>query len=234
MKRVIICFLILMCLPVWAMADGTIDWTKPVVALTFDDGPGPYTEELLQLLEQNNCRATFFLLGTRLAEYPEVVEMLAQSDNEIGSHGWAHENADKVNDARIGRSIETSKQAIEEATGRIVRFYRPPYGSANSATYRHCEKRELYIIVWSLDSFDWDAKSADDVVHSILTRVKSGDIVLCHDIHSNTVEAMKKILPELTAQGYQMVTVGEMLSHYELAYRAKYSKLDWNKVNVQN
>jgi len=236
MKKLLLCMAFLLCMLCCAQAEKEqeIDWSRPVVALTFDDGPGEYTLDILQLLEENGCRATFFMLADKLGLFPEVVQAMAQSENEIGTHTWAHENLTEVREATVMRSLSQSKERIEGETGRRVRFFRPPYGAVNGTVYQYCKNLELVIIIWSLDSNDWQAKTPDEITHTILSQVQNGDIILCHDIHANTAEAMKTVLPALVAQGYQLVTVSELFSNYseELHYNAKYSRLNLEKVNI--
>lgn len=235
MKRWLLCALALMLCFSTALGEEQaqeIDWSRPIVALTFDDGPGEYTEEILRLLEENGCHATFFMLGKRMSAYADAVQAVAESDNEIGTHTWAHDVLKwmTLEDAR--KSLYTSVNKIEAMTGREVRFFRPPHGFTGENAFTLCREMGLVLVTWSLDSEDWQAASADEVYNTIISQVKNGDIILCHDTKENTLLAMERVLPELVSRGYQVVSVGELFSNYseELRYNYKYKCLDLEKV----
>ena len=236
MKKWLLCLFVLLCLTCCVYAEETvqIDWSRPVIALTFDDGPSQYTAEIVQLLEEYDCRATFFMLGNRMDAYSDAVQAVVQSNNEIGTHTFAHENLAEAAGSRVYNTLKNGVQKIVEDTGRTVRYLRPPYGAVGGDTYIHSKKLELVIIIWSLDSLDWQAETPEMIADKILSDVQSGDIILCHDTKEVTLQAMKTVLPELVERGYQLVTVSELFSGYseELQYNAKYSRLHLDRVDV--
>lgn len=234
MKKWLVCIICLFLLPGCALADGEIDWSRPVVALTFDDGPSEYTPLIVQLLEENGGHATFFMLGNRINTYKEAALAVAASGSEIGTHTFSHERLPDTSRGSILRSLTNSIQVTEEVTGRKVKYLRPPYGAVGDAAYQVCRQLNMPIIIWSLSSRDWEGKSAEEISETILTKVQNGDIILCHDTLKNTYEAMKTVIPELVERGYQLVTISEMFSAYdeELKINALYSHLDFSKVNV--
>ncbi|MDO4649452.1 MAG: polysaccharide deacetylase family protein [Eubacteriales bacterium] len=190
--------------------DGVYDSTKtrPMLCLTFDDGPGQYTEELLDILKENNSKATFLMLGECVEAYPDVVKRMASEGHEIGNHSWDHpELLNLALDDAINQYQRTD-QALIEACGQASTVCRAPYGAANQDIYSGVGKP---FAMWSLDSLDWSYKDVDldykEVMNGDLT---DGTIILMHDIHQPTVEACKRIIPELVEKGYRLVTFSEM------------------------
>lgn len=184
-----------------------IDATKPMVALTFDDGPGKYTDRLLDVLEKYDARATFFMVGKNISAYPETVQRMKSLGCEYGNHTMNHKELTKEKADSIKKQIEKTDQALYEITGDHIYLVRPPYGSENAKVH---EAVEAPFIMWSVDTWDWQRKNAKIVEEYVLHKVKDGDIVLLHDIHKTTVEAAEKFIPQLIEDGYQLVTVSEL------------------------
>lgn len=237
MKRYLAVLLVLLLLPCLAQAEQVreIDWSKPVVAITFDDGPSQYTLSILETLEEYGCRATFFMLGNRMGSYKEVVEAVAASENEIGTHTWSHKKLSELGSAGVKLELNEGIKRIKELTGRETRFLRPPYGAVSNKVYSYCVQNKMVVVNWSLGSDDWRTTSAKDVADTILSRVQSGDIILCHDTLEHTAEAMKTVIPELVARGYQVLTLTEIFSGYEeeLVSTGKYSRMYPERVKEQ-
>lgn len=192
--------------------DGTYDPTthKPRIALTFDDGPGEYTDKLLDCLEENNAHATFFMLGQNVVEWESTVQRMADIGCEIGNHTWDHPSQTLTNMAieDVITEFEKTDQALINACGQASTVARAPYGAANQSIYDAVQKP---FFMWSLDTEDWrkmDANADYDVVMN--GDLTDGSIILMHDIHEPSVEAALRLIPDLVAQGYKLVTVSEL------------------------
>ncbi|MDR0326609.1 MAG: polysaccharide deacetylase family protein [Oscillospiraceae bacterium] len=191
-----------------------IDPSKPMVALTFDDGPGKYMSRILDTLELHNARATFFTIGSLLDAQKDTVLRAFDMDCEILGHSWSHRDLTKLGEKTLREEILNTGDAIEAITGGVAaRLFRPPYGAYNNTVSNVSAELGFTLINWSLDTFDWKIKDADRIYNSIMDRVKSNDIILCHDLHAPTADAVERIIPSLIEMGYQLVTVSELLFH---------------------
>ena len=191
-----------------------IDPRRPIIALTFDDGPAKTTEKILDILEANNARATFCVLGNRIGlEHNEARILRAyQGGNEIIGHSWNHKQLTKLTYDEIKKQLEDTNNAIFNITGTMPTLHRPPYGSVNDNVKKASLDLNLAMVNWSIDPYDWKTKDAEATYKAIMGSVKNGSIILCHDIHESTGEAMERVIPELIAQGYQLVSVSELLT----------------------
>ena len=187
--------------------ESRIDPEKPMVALTFDDGPGPYTEDLLDILEQYDARATFFMLGSNINYYPDAVLRMKELDCEYGNHTLNHKNLPKLKVPAIKRQLGITDARLKKITGETTTLIRPPYGEVNVKVQKVAKTP---ILLWSMDTLDWKKKDAKKVAKYVMKHVEDGDIILLHDIHKTSVEAVEIILPKLIKKGYQIVTVSEM------------------------
>lgn len=186
-----------------------VDSKKKLIAFSFDDGPSrKNTEKILKALDKNNARATFFMLGQNASYYPDLVKKVEDSGNEVAGHSWNHPLLTKLGKTGVKRQMEKMNEAISSVTGSNVGLLRPPYGSINR-TVKNTVGDPL--ILWSIDTLDWKTLNADKTADAILKQAKDGDIILMHDIHSPTVEAVKKVLPELEKKRFQVCTVSELL-----------------------
>ena len=193
-----------------------IDPSKPLVAITFDDGPNPETTNvMLDVFEENYAKGTFFCLGSQAEKYPEVVKREYELGMEVGTHTYSHQNLVGVSDAVMEEEITKGVNAIKNATGQEVTLMRPPYGGymSNSKVdprIKNAAKAHgLSVINWVVDTNDWKYKNADATYDGVMV-VQDGQIVLLHDIHEYNVDAVKRFVPDLIAKGYQLVTVSEM------------------------
>ena len=181
---------------------------RPMLALTFDDGPGEYTDELLDCLEENNAKATFFMLGPNVELYPDTVKRMQEMGCEIGSHSWHHWDLMTLDENGIAEEFSKTDEALIKACGQPASVARAPYGSADQHVYDIVQKP---FFMWSLDTLDWQLLDAqadyDAVMNGDLT---DGSIILMHDIHEPSVQAALKLIPDLVAKGYKLVTVSEM------------------------
>ena len=189
--------------------DRGIDPTKPMVALTYDDGPNPNsTPRILDTLEKYGVVATFFDLGQLVNTYPNIVRREEQIGCEVGSHTYSHKNLNTLTDEQIQTEIKKSELAFEKALGHGVKLVRPPYGNANLKVK---ENIEYPLIKWDVDSLDWKTRKKEKILKQIRQRINyDGDIILMHSIYGTTADATEVLVPELIEQGYQLVTVSEL------------------------
>lgn len=189
-----------------------INPNKPMVALTFDDGPSArFTPDILDVLAENNAVATFFVLGIEAVKNYYLLNRMRAGENEIGNHSLNHQDYTLLSDDDLKFQIDTTQAIVQEATGYIPPFIRTPYGYVNEELK---EKINYPIIYWSLDTHDWEYKYVDTIYDNIMENVKDGDIILMHDIYESSAEAVKLVIPELIKRGFQLVTVSE-LSKYK-------------------
>lgn len=188
---------------------GKYDETKkrPMVALTFDDGPGEHTEELLDCLTKNNAKATFFMLGSNAAAFPDVVKDLKDAGMELGNHTYDHLDLTTLDSESVTSQIKRTNDAISGAAGVPATVMRPPGGAYNESVQAAVG---MPVIMWSIDTKDWLTKSEDQTYQVTVDNVKDGSIVLMHDIHEWSVKAAIRVIPELVEQGYKLVTVSEL------------------------
>ena len=179
----------------------------PMVALTFDDGPGKYTDGILTVLQQNNAKATFFMLGKLIPKYPETVKRMKALGCELGNHSYDHSDLSKMDAAGVSSQINTTNQALVDLVGEGASCVRPPYGAFNP-TVRSAAGAPL--ILWSIDTLDCKTRDTQTTIDTVLNNVKDGDIVLMHDIHEPSAKAAETLIPALREMGYQLVTVSEL------------------------
>ncbi len=194
--------------------DGTFDDEKndynpalPMIALTFDDGPGKYTERLLDALEEYDSRATFFMVGTNVRKYPDAIERMKEIGCEIGNHSTNHARLTELTAEQIAAEIETTNAELKSVIDEGATVVRPPYGAVNDLV-KSTVKEPL--VFWNVDTLDWENQNVDEIVQYTLKIVKDGDIVLMHDIYETTIDAAIELVEKLNAEGYQLVTVSEM------------------------
>lgn len=184
------------------------------LAITFDDGPHPKnTPRLLDMLKERGIKATFYVIGQNAAQYPEIVQRIVAEGHEIGNHSYTHAALTKCSPAKVAEEINKTNEAIALACGAKPATVRPPYGATNSAiTKRLNDEFNLAVIMWSVDPLDWKIRNASHVSSHILQNAKSGSIVLSHDIHPSTIDAMPAVLDGLIAKGYKFATVSELIA----------------------
>ena len=185
----------------------------PYIAMSFDDGPSPsLTPRLLDILKQRGIKVTFFVIGQNVEHAPEVVARAAAEGHEIGNHSWSHPALTKLSDARDQEEINKTSEAIFKATGKKPVLLRPPYGAMNPRVHRLVEQDGMKVVLWSVDPNDGKRPGAAVVESRILAGAKPGAIILSHDIHPGTIEAMPSTLDALLAKGYKFVTVSELIA----------------------
>jgi len=185
----------------------------PFIALTFDDGPEQkLTPKLLDLLAAHGIKVTFFVIGQNVTEHPDIVARAAREGHEIGNHSWSHPNLGKMSDEAVRRQLRQTDDAIKEATGQRPTLMRPPYGSLSERQKRWIHDEFGYrIVLWDVDPLDWKRPGPSVVCHRIVAETRPGSIVLSHDIHPGTIEAMHATLDQLEAKGFKFVTVSQLI-----------------------
>ena len=185
-----------------------------VVAMTFDDGPHPkLTPRLLDMLKERNIKATFFVVGKCVAEYPDIAKRIVDEGHEIANHSWNHPQLTKLSPSAFDAEISQTNAAIEKATGVRPVTMRPPYGAINpSLTKRLNEEYGLSVILWSVDPQDWKIRKSDHVSGHIIKNTAPGAIILAHDIQPTTIDAMPAALDTLQSKGYKFATVTELIA----------------------
>ncbi|MBQ7090938.1 MAG: polysaccharide deacetylase family protein, partial [Clostridia bacterium] len=187
-----------------------IDPDKPMIALTFDDGPGKFSREFADLLAEYNGHGTFFVLGINVPNFDESLKYVYEMGNEIASHTYSHKNLNIQSAETVRNEIEKADQAIYDAIGAYPTLIRAPYGNANE-TVRNIGDRPF--IKWNLDTEDWRSRNAQAVKQEILDHVADGDIILMHEIYESTYDGLALTLETLAEQGYQFVTVSELMQY---------------------
>jgi peptidoglycan/xylan/chitin deacetylase (PgdA/CDA1 family) len=196
-----------------AISFNSVHVNRPFIAMTFDDGPSAaLTPKLLDLLAAHHIKATFFVIGENVAEHPEIVARAAREGHEVASHSWSHPNLAKMSQESVRSQLQRTDDAIKSATGKSPTLLRPPYGSITEREKRWIHDEFGYdIILWDVDPLDWKRPGSAVVRNRILKETRPGSIVLSHDIHPGTIEAMPSTLDELEAKGFKFVTVSELI-----------------------
>lgn len=185
-----------------------IDANKPMIALTFDDGPYPkVTKRIVDALVENESRATFFQLGYRMEENKEFVLDMAKKGMQIGNHTYTHVIPNGLNTKECLSEIKQTKELMELVIGQQSYVVRTPGGAYNEALLAAIQGP---IILWSMDTLDWKHQNANQIVDQILNDVEDGDIILMHDLYQTTAEACEVLIPELIRRGFQLVTIDEL------------------------
>ena len=190
---------------------GGIDPSKPMIALTFDDGPSKYTSQVLDILEKYGCRATFCTVGNLVDARKDTVRRASGLGCEVIGHSWDHRDLSKLSAEEIKKEIEDTSAVIEAAAGVSLKMYRPPYGAVNDTVKSVSAELGYSMICWSVDPEDWKTRDADAVYSAVMSGARDRAIVLSHDLYGTTADAYERIIPELLSQGYQLVTVSELM-----------------------
>ena len=193
-----------------------------MVALTFDDGPDPSTTpQALDILNKYHVKATFFMLGKNVSAYPEVAKRVRQEGHEIGIHTWNHPVLTKLPLESAQKEIMDTKEVIQKVTGVQTKITRPPYGSINSAIQYAVDQA---FIMWDVDTLDWKSHNTEAILAEVKKQVKPGSIILMHDIHQTSINALPAVIEYLQSQGYTIVTVDELLNHQVESHRLYYNR----------
>ncbi|MCG7346134.1 polysaccharide deacetylase family protein [Sporosarcina sp. ACRSL] len=190
------------------------------VALTFDDGPDPrFTNGVLDVLKQYNVPATFFVLGSRAVANPDIVKRMQNEGHVIGNHTYSHPNLVQESDLKtLERQVTRTEIALNDIIGYRTKLFRPPYGFLYNELVEKLREMNYYVIAWSVDSLDWQEDPPAVIASNVVDNIHSGAIILLHDgaeasgDRTNTIEALRQIIPTLQEQGYEFVTVPELLN----------------------
>lgn len=180
----------------------------PRIALTFDDGPGPYTERLLDGLKERGVKASFFLIGRSVKEYPEAVKRMEEEGHLIGNHTYSHVKLKGLSPEETRREIQKTDEAVYEITGKHVAYLRPPFGEWEEdleLTY------PVLPVMWTVDPLDWTTENVEEIVDRVVTQAGENDMILLHDCYDSSVEAALRIVDRLLAEGFDFVRVDELL-----------------------
>lgn len=188
------------------------DPSKKRIALTFDDGPHPeVTKQILALLEQYNAKATFFMLGSRVQYYPSLVRDVRDAGHEIGNHTWTHPVLTKLSASAVQKEFESTEQALLKAIDQNSTVFRPPYGAINDSVRALIPRTSVN---WTIDTLDWKHRDPKQLLPMVKKSLHNNAIVLMHDIHQSTADGLEPVLKYLQSEGYEFVTVTEILQYH--------------------
>ena len=215
------CLLVLALLPVKSLAESqvyrSVKTETMQIAITFDDGPHPsLTPEILEILDLYHVQATFFMVGVNVQNYPDAARAVIAAGHEVGNHTFTHGRIGHLSAGGVAREVGDCEAILEELCEYRPHLFRPPQGVVNDAIERCSRENDYDLILWSLDTRDWENKNANEIVERVLSSVTPGDIILMHDYighHSKTPEALEILLPRLLERGFEPVTVSRLLGH---------------------
>lgn len=193
-----------------AVFPSNVDPAKPMVALTFDDGPSAVTGRILDSLEAHGARATFYMVGNRMNSYQSTIQRMQSLGCELGSHTWNHAYLTRLSAEGIHSNLNQFDSALQTITGTRSVTMRPPGGFINGSVQSALASYGQPAIMWSIDTLDWKTRNAQSTINSVLGKVRDGDIILMHDLYGATADAAATLIPELIGRGYQLVTVSEL------------------------
>lgn len=196
---------------------GTPFDSRPVIALTFDDGPHPkITPQVLAMLEKHQVKGTFFVIGASVDTYPELAKQIVDEGHQIANHTYSHPDLAKLSDSEVLREIQQTQDAIFNATGATPELYRLPYGSGGVRVVRLL--KPLTSIIWNVDSEDWQSKDKELIVEQVLMHLQPQSLLLMHDTHHATAPALDELIPLLKERGYRFVFPQEVDFDYHYYY----------------
>lgn len=190
----------------------SVETAEKKLSISFDCAWGvEYTDKLLEIMEKNNVKCTFFAVQFWVEKYPEYAKKIVAAGHELGTHSRTHPYMSKLSKAEILDELNTSSLAIEKLTEQKVTLFRPPYGDYDNDLISACAERGLYPIQWDVDSLDWKNLSATEIAMRVINGAKNGSIILCHNNGLHTAEALPMIFSTLQNRGYQFVPIGELI-----------------------
>lgn len=214
MKR-LLCFILVLALCSVLGLSAFAEVPPKRIALTFDDGPHEaYTAEILAILNEYGIKATFFVVGQNAKEYPKLVKQAAEAGHEIGNHTYTHPKLKTQNAESFSCELERTRVVIEAITGVSPILFRPPEGFREGVIKTVAKEQGYQMVLWSVDTEDWRGLSASQIENAIMKDVKDGSIILCHDYvvgKSHTPEALRRVIPQLLEDGYEFVTVSDLV-----------------------
>lgn len=178
------------------------------IAITFDDGPNAQiTPKILDVLKEHDVKATFFLLGQCVKANPEIAKKIVEEGHAVGNHTWNHRQLSGMPRESVEQQISSTQDEIRSATGVEARWVRPPYGMYRKETKEVFREHRLDVALWSVDPQDWRVRNRDYIIKAVTNKVENGSIILCHDMHTATLEAVPVILKTLKESGYEFTTL---------------------------
>lgn len=184
------------------------DPDKPMIAFTFDDGPyAKVDNRLLDALEPYGGHVTFFIVGSRIADYPTTLKRIYESGSEIANHTYEHKNLEKLTPEEIFMQVELTNEYLDQTIGTRTKLVRVPYGAYGGEV---CQLVAYPVIQWNVDTEDWKSRDKNAIVEAVMAHAKDGNIILMHDLYESTAEAFEEVIPKLAEQGFQFVTVSEL------------------------
>ncbi|MFT5883074.1 MAG: peptidoglycan/xylan/chitin deacetylase (PgdA/CDA1 family) [Crocinitomicaceae bacterium] len=192
-----------------------------LIALTFDDGPNPaHTPRLLDMLRRRNVKATFYVIGERAANHPDIIRRIVTEGHEVGNHTWTHPNLKKLSDDGVRRELNKTRDAIVRACGVQPRTMRPPYGAMFQKQREWVYREYGYpTVLWDVDPLDWKKPGSSVVAQRLISGARNGSILLVHDLHGSSVDAIPQTIDTLLRQGYQFVTVSQLIAQKSVVAR---------------
>ena len=188
------------------------------IALTFDDGPHPrYTERILNILEKYNIKATFFVIGVNIQNYPAPLKKAHAAGHEIGNHSFSHDNENDLNSKNAIVEMQRCQELIEKELGIVSKVFRPPRGVCNSDVINAAKSLGYSVALWSIDTLDWKGTSPQLIVNAVEKQISGGDIILMHDytsLKNTTCDALEIMIPRLLARGFEFVTVSQLIGRH--------------------
>jgi peptidoglycan-N-acetylglucosamine deacetylase len=185
---------------------------RKVVALTYDDGPHPrITPQLLDLLARKRVRATFYVLGPMVEQYPQITKRIAEEGHEVANHSYSHKEYTKLSSSAVEQDLRKTHDLIVSASGAPVTTFRPPYGATNSRVNQQCEEMGYKVVLWDVDTNDWRKRTTQQMVATILKETKDGSIILMHDRYQTTLDTTEAVIDALRERGFEFTTVADML-----------------------
>ncbi len=185
------------------------------IALSFDDGPHPtFTPKILSLLEKYGIKATFFMIGCNVATYPSVARAVANEGHEIGNHTYTHPHMKQISLNVLREEIQKTEDILLQNGIAKPKLFRPPEGFRSEEQVKTLEGFGYQTVIWSLDTHDWQGRPTDEIVSVVLEGIQGGDILLFHDYtsrHNTTITALERLIPKLLEDGYEFVTVSELM-----------------------
>lgn len=189
--------------PVWS------DGNKGKIAITFDDGPHPhYTEQLLDGLKERGVKATFFVTGEHASIHPDIIKRIREEGHLIGNHTYKHTQLQSTNREEFKQELVETNEIIKEITGEDTIYVRPPYGSWDKSLE---QELNMFPVLWTVDPLDWCSDNVSCIVQNTVSKTKENDIILMHDYYETSVTAALEVIDELQKEGYQFVTVEDIL-----------------------
>ena len=202
----------------------SVETDEKKLSISFDCAWGvEYTDKLLDVMEKNNVKCTFFAVQFWVEKYPDYAKKIVAAGHELGTHSRTHPYMSKLSKTEILDELNTSSLAIEQLTEQKVTLFRPPYGDYDNELISACKERGLYPIQWDVDSLDWKNLSATEIAMRVINGAKNGSIILCHNNGLHTAEALPMIFSTLQNRGYQFVPIGELIykNNYTLDHNGR-------------